>query len=192
MRRQSPRDRRWRIVPTFPTPTILPNKNYRPSGSVLVNMARLRFVPTRTRVAQLVLTRTFLIRLLSFLAPSLKETRRCHASSRELVLCVVFLRWWHASRHLNCGCWASVRGRCPLTNLHLPTTRAQTLQIMATSLQRLQYQSLCLCLCVFVCVCVSLSLSVLVRVCVFVCVRVCQGAPRAPENRTCTPSQFRR
>ena len=80
--------------------------------------------------------------LLSFLAPYLKEAKRLHASSRELVLYVVFLCWWHASLHLRCGCWTSVRGRCPLTSLHVPTTRAQTLQFMATFLQRLDYESL--------------------------------------------------
>ena len=123
-------------------PITLPNKTFRPWGSALLNMARLRLVLTRTRVAQLVLTRTFLVYKLSFLAPSLKEAKRFHASSRELVLYVVFLCWWHASLHLRCGCWTSVRGRCPLTSLHVPTTRAQTLQIMATFLQRLQNKSL--------------------------------------------------
>ena len=123
-------------------PTTLPNKNFRPSGGALLNQARLRVAPTRTRVAQLVLTRTFLMRLLPFMAPSLKEAKRFHASSRELVLYVAFLFCWRASLHLRCGCWASVRGRCPLTRLHVPTTRARTLQIRATFLQRLQYQSL--------------------------------------------------
>ena len=47
-----------------------------------------------------------------------------------------------ASLHLMCGCWANLKGRCPLTSLHLPTTRAKTSQILATFLQRLHERSL--------------------------------------------------